>query len=230
MLWVSNQRSERRSRRLLGKEKEKGACGGKRGERERSLRGGLIEYRGRERHHTWTGIYHCKNKLVVLATEWLSWLQTSWRDSGLFANCGSFPDCHWSCIFERGHTCMYQTTCNNSHSLADIVTTEHLRENHHKNIIFRNAVLVTLTNVLRVVSCKVWFGLKLLMQLTSNTKINLTTSAPATRETAQWLKQPIFFCSTLKVPSHHRLLNWVTLPLLVDTRSGAHDHNYGQYI
>jgi len=26
--------------------------------------------------------YHCKNKLVVLTTEWLPWLQTSWRDSG----------------------------------------------------------------------------------------------------------------------------------------------------
>ena len=25
---------------------------------------------------------HCKNKLVVLTTEWLPWLQTSWRDSG----------------------------------------------------------------------------------------------------------------------------------------------------
>ena len=27
-------------------------------------------------------IYHCKNKLVVLTTEWLPWLQMSWRDSG----------------------------------------------------------------------------------------------------------------------------------------------------
>jgi len=26
--------------------------------------------------------FHCKNKLVVLTTEWLLWLQTSWRDSG----------------------------------------------------------------------------------------------------------------------------------------------------
>ena len=25
---------------------------------------------------------HCKNKLVVLTTEWLPWLQTNWRDSG----------------------------------------------------------------------------------------------------------------------------------------------------
>ena len=24
----------------------------------------------------------CKNKLDVLTTEWLSWLQTNWRDSG----------------------------------------------------------------------------------------------------------------------------------------------------
>ena len=28
-------------------------------------------------------IYHWKNKLVVLTTEWLPQLQTSWRDSGL---------------------------------------------------------------------------------------------------------------------------------------------------
>ena len=25
---------------------------------------------------------YCKNKLVVLTTEWLPWLQTNWRDSG----------------------------------------------------------------------------------------------------------------------------------------------------
>ena len=28
------------------------------------------------------GCEHCKNKLVVLTTEWLPWLQTKWRDSG----------------------------------------------------------------------------------------------------------------------------------------------------
>ena len=27
-------------------------------------------------------VVHCKNKLVVLTTEWLPWLQTSQRDSG----------------------------------------------------------------------------------------------------------------------------------------------------
>ena len=27
-------------------------------------------------------MHHCKNKLVVVTTEWLPWLQTSWRDSG----------------------------------------------------------------------------------------------------------------------------------------------------
>ena len=32
--------------------------------------------------HELVYIYHSKNKLVVLTTEWLSWLQTSWRDSG----------------------------------------------------------------------------------------------------------------------------------------------------
>ena len=25
---------------------------------------------------------YCKNKLVVLTTEWSPWLQTNWRDSG----------------------------------------------------------------------------------------------------------------------------------------------------
>ena len=29
-----------------------------------------------------TLVPHCNNKLVVLATEWLPWLHTSWRDSG----------------------------------------------------------------------------------------------------------------------------------------------------
>ena len=28
-----------------------------------------------------TVILHCKNKLVVLTTEWLPWLQTNWRHS-----------------------------------------------------------------------------------------------------------------------------------------------------
>ena len=27
-------------------------------------------------------VVHCKNKLVILTTEWLPWLQSSWRDSG----------------------------------------------------------------------------------------------------------------------------------------------------
>ena len=27
-------------------------------------------------------IYHSKNKLVILTTEWLPWLQTNWRNSG----------------------------------------------------------------------------------------------------------------------------------------------------
>ena len=27
-------------------------------------------------------IVHCKNKLVILTTQWLTWLQTNWRDSG----------------------------------------------------------------------------------------------------------------------------------------------------
>ena len=30
----------------------------------------------------WSRELHCKNKLVVLTTEWLPWLQTNWRDSG----------------------------------------------------------------------------------------------------------------------------------------------------
>ena len=28
------------------------------------------------------GLIHCKNKLVILTTEWLPWLQSSWRNSG----------------------------------------------------------------------------------------------------------------------------------------------------
>ena len=128
---------------------------------------------------TWS--YHTSWPLVVLTTEWLPWLQTNWRGSGyvLFTNCitqpeRKLPDHHWSCIFERGHTCMYHRACNNNHYLADIVTTEHLRENHHKIIIFlRCSCSDLLTDVMRVVICKVWFGLRLLMQLTSNAKNKL---------------------------------------------------------
>ena len=64
--------------------------------------------------------------------EWLPWLQTSWRDSGLFSNFIRQPERKLprpSLImhFERGHTCMYQRACNNNHYLA-----EHLRENQHQ--------------------------------------------------------------------------------------------------
>jgi len=29
-------------------------------------------------------MHHYKNKLVISTTEWLPWLQTSWRDGGLW--------------------------------------------------------------------------------------------------------------------------------------------------
>ena len=51
--------------------------------------------------------------------------------------------------------------------LAAIVTTEHLWENHHKSIFLKCSCSDSLTDVLRIVSCKVWFWLRLLMQLTS---------------------------------------------------------------
>ena len=75
---------------------------------------------------------------------------------------GKLPNHHWSCIFERGHTCMYQRACKNSYYLTGIVTTEHLHKNHHKSIM-KCSCSVSLTDVLHV-SGKVWFGLRLLMQ------------------------------------------------------------------
>ena len=43
-------------------------------------------------------------------------------------------------------------------------------ESHHKSIIFlKCSCSDSLTDVLWVVSCKVWFGFRLLMQLASNT-------------------------------------------------------------
>ena len=50
-----------------------------------------------------------------------------------------------------------------NHDLADIVTTEHLWENHHKSIKFLLVVVVIRSQkFLRVVSWKVWFGVRLL--------------------------------------------------------------------
>ena len=37
-------------------------------------------------------VMHCKNKLVVLTTEWLPWLQTSGRDSGYDRFCLGIRD------------------------------------------------------------------------------------------------------------------------------------------
>ena len=89
---------------------------------------------------------------------------------------------HWSCNIERGHTCMYIK------EHADIV-------NSGEKFHFCSD---SLSVVLRVVSCKVWFGLRLLMQLTSNTKINFSLPLSlATRVTTQRLKQPIFFCNVV---------------------------------
>ena len=98
---------------------------------------------------------------------------------GSFANCrrqpeGKLPNHHWSCIFERGHTSMYQRACKNSYYLAGIVTTEHLHKNHHKSIM-KCSCSVSLTDVLHV-SGKVWFGLRLLMQF-QNKIIKTTVSS-----------------------------------------------------
>ena len=60
---------------------------------------------------------------------------------------------------------LVQKAVNNNHDLADIVTTEHLLQKSPAFISF--CCSDSLTDVLRVVSCKVCFGLKLLVQLAS---------------------------------------------------------------
>ena len=119
---------------------------------------------------------HYKNKSVVLITEWLPWLQTSWRHSGyvlyilLITNTTgeeAFPD-YVSYSAVSNHWTSVAPICNNNHDLGDIVTTEHRWESPAfvKSIIFvKCGCSDSPTDVLWVVSCKVWFGLRLLIQL-----------------------------------------------------------------
>ena len=116
---------------------------------------------------------HSKNKLVTLVADKLMRQRLC---IVYFANCIRQPgrklprqsttgSCrysnHWLCIFERSHSCML-------HAIS-------CRENHHKSIIFlKCSCSHSLTDVLRVVSCKEWFGVGFLMQLNSNTKINFS--------------------------------------------------------
>ena len=78
-------------------------------------------------------VYHSKNKLVVLTTERLPWMQTSWRDSGygirqperkLFYNLDLVDIYHWSCFFERGHTCMHVIISCRYSNLHERITTK----------------------------------------------------------------------------------------------------------
>ena len=129
--------------------------------------------------------WHHITAKTVLTTEWLPWLQTSCMKRQqlcivYFANCIRQPErklprpsTTWSCRYSNHALIMHLLR---EHAiitpLSDIVTTEHLRENHHKSII-PVAVVVTPSQMLwgLSASCKVWFGLRLLMQLTSNTKV-----------------------------------------------------------
>ena len=52
--------------------------------KERSLR--LVQAKGKC-EYVLKHYIHCKNWLVALMEEWLSWLQTSWRDSGIKGWC-----------------------------------------------------------------------------------------------------------------------------------------------
>ena len=56
----------------------------------------VLTYFGQFLHIEQVSLYRCKNKLVVLTTEWLPWLQTNWETcSGYerfaFGNCISQP-------------------------------------------------------------------------------------------------------------------------------------------
>ena len=108
-----------------------------------------------------------------------------WLCTVYFANCirqperGSFSDLlqpqscrysnYWSCIFERGHTSMYVKEHTIITIILQIIIATFVRESPQKHHALCSD---SLTDVLRVVSYKVCFGLRLLMQLTSNTKIN----------------------------------------------------------
>ena len=65
---------------------------------------------------------------------------------------------------EYGYICLYQRAVSNNHDLANSVTTEHLFKSHQLLSYFCRSD--SLTDVLRVVSCKVWFGFRLVMQFT----------------------------------------------------------------
>ena len=103
--------------------------------------------------------------LIVLTTEWLPWLRTSWRDSGS-ALCilliaqdnqrGSLPDHHWSCIFERGHTC---TWCIKEHAIIIIFYSNHWTSARITTKASWNAVVVSRSQIFMHVSGKAWFGL-----------------------------------------------------------------------
>ena len=77
---------------------------------------------------------YCKNKLVVLTSEWLPWWQISQRYTGFvlykFADYlrqlhgeEAFPDYLTTSILQIVTT---EHLCNNNQDRADIVTTEHL--------------------------------------------------------------------------------------------------------
>ena len=99
-------------------------------------------------------------------------MQTSWRDSDLFANCIKQPERKLprpSLImhFERGHACMYQRACINNHYLV-----EHLRENYHQSIIFLKCCITVKT-----VNCFNPLGLRFIWEFSSrSTAATLTTS------------------------------------------------------
>ena len=76
--------------------------------------------------------YICKNKLVVLTSEWLPWLQISQRDGFILYKFAdylrqlhgeeAFPDYLTTSILQIVTT---EHLCNKNQDRADIVTTEH---------------------------------------------------------------------------------------------------------
>ena len=156
---------------------------------------------------------HCKNELVVLTTEWLPWLQTGCPDSGYIMliaqdnHRGSFP-CHLTNRILQLLTTAWGRDCIKEHAMTSIVTTKYLWESHQLLSYFWSVSCSdSLTDDLRVVNSKEWFGLRLLMQLASNTKINhCLLSLSVTRVTTQWLKQQISFLQHVSL--YNTRVNW----------------------
>ena len=93
-------------------------------------------------------------------------------------------------MFERGTS----SACTKDHVLQIyIVTIEHLWESHHKSIIYSWSVVVVTPSQMfwgLIISCEVWFGLRLLMQLASNKLLITTIFSACASKVTTWCFKP----------------------------------------